>query len=92
MATLFFDLHSFAPSAARLAPLPDETRLVTGAVRTFHTSTLHSLCVRHGRVWITIDGDHEDHVLEAGDVFVPRVPGRVVIEALTPAAVEIDHA
>lgn len=41
--------------------------------------------VRDGRVWITQTGDARDHVLEAGETFLPSRRGLVVVQALEPA-------
>jgi hypothetical protein len=50
------------------------------------------LRVRRGTVWVTQEGDPEDHVLEAGGAFVTTRPGRVAIQSLTPARLEVAGA
>jgi hypothetical protein len=42
-----------------------------------------------GKVWITQEGDGEDHVVEALGRFVTDRTGRVGIQALTPAQVAV---
>ncbi|WP_257451366.1 EamA family transporter [Archangium lipolyticum] len=43
---------------------------------------------REGRVWLTREGDAEDHVLEPGDVLQMEGHGRVVVQALQPARLD----
>lgn len=51
-----------------------------------HADTLR---VRHGRVWITVEGISHDYFLHAGDTFT-TVPGRLtVLEADGEASVEL---
>lgn len=48
--------------------------------------TPHTLCVRNGRLWITVDGDPADYVLEMGEKLrLPRGKAAVV-QALAPSA------
>lgn len=51
--------------------------------------TCFSLICVTGIVWITQEGDVEDHVLEQGDEFQPSRRGRIVIWALTDSQVEV---
>ena len=44
-----------------------------------------------GTLWVTASGDHEDYVLYAGQCFEPRHGGKVVIEALKDAIVDIEE-
>ena len=44
---------------------------------------------REGTVWITQEHDVRDYVLTSGDVFLITQPGRVLIEALEEACVEL---
>lgn len=92
MATHLFRLSPRTHASWRdIAPRAQNDTLVTGAVRSFSTPLLHAIHIQKGRVWITCDGDHEDHMLTAGDLFVPSSPGTIVLEALTPAVIEIDQ-
>jgi hypothetical protein len=42
-----------------------------------------------GRLWITVDGNPEDHLLLAGDERAFRAGGRAVIQAMSTATVRI---
>jgi hypothetical protein len=44
---------------------------------------------RRGSVWITLDGDGRDLVLQAGDSFVTPEHRRVLIYALGPACISV---
>jgi|GEM_PF-2847709 len=46
------------------------------------------LCTR-GEIWITQERDLEDYVLKPGDIFLVTQRGKVLIEALCDALVEI---
>ncbi len=37
---------------------------------------------KQGILWLTCDGDLQDHVLEPGQRFIPTKDGRIVIEAM----------
>ena len=49
----------------------------------------HGLIVRceRGSVWLTVEGDGEDHILTAGDTFASSTHGRVAVMALSPATI-----
>src|SRR3954463_5656339 len=44
---------------------------------------------RAGTVWVTREGDGADHVLSAGEALDLTRRGRVVVQALTDAAVDV---
>ncbi len=44
---------------------------------------------RRGVVWVTASGDLNDHPLMAGERYLPKRKGQVVIEALDDACVDI---
>lgn len=48
------------------------------------------LRVLSGRVWVTQEGDGEDHVLEAGSTFLTDRAGRVAVQSLTRARVQVE--
>jgi hypothetical protein len=45
-----------------------------------------------GAIWLTLEGDPEDHVLAAGDVHVVERRGRVAVMALGPARIAVARA
>ncbi len=44
-----------------------------------------------GRLWLTIDHDRRDIVLDAGEAFAPDRPGALLVSALVPSAFRV-HA
>ncbi len=46
------------------------------------------LCLQ-GAIWITQDGDLRDHVIEAGEMFLISQPGKVIVQALADARLQI---
>jgi hypothetical protein len=40
-------------------------------------------------VWVTEEGDLEDHIVDAGDVLIVAHPGRTVVQALAPAWISL---
>lgn len=75
----------------RTEPAVLPLRLVTGAVRSFRAPLLHSITCERGRVWVTCTDDRADHMLEAGEIYIPQSHGLVVIEALSPAVIRVDQ-
>ena len=59
-------------------------RLRRGQVISFDLSKAESwkITLRSGQVWITMEGDPTDHVLNSGEVRHFQNPGRLVVEAL----------
>jgi len=49
----------------------------------------HGLVVRceRGSVWLTVEGDGQDHILVAGETFASSTRGRVAVMALSAATV-----
>ena len=50
------------------------------------------LRVLAGTVWVTQEADPEDHVLEVSGAFSTTHAGRVAIQSLTPALVQVEGA
>lgn len=44
---------------------------------------------RRGMIWITQECDLEDYVLTAGEMYVVTQPGKVLVQALDDACIEI---
>jgi len=42
-----------------------------------------------GALWLTCDGDQEDHILRAGDQFSIRRGDRAAVQALRPASIRL---
>lgn len=45
-----------------------------------------------GKLWVTVEGDPEDHILLAPDVFIAPTAGRVAVLALSSATLEVTPA
>jgi hypothetical protein len=45
----------------------------------------------NGLVWVTCAGEHKDHILDAGERYVPKTKGTIVIEAIDQACVDIEE-
>ncbi|MBC7603326.1 MAG: DUF2917 domain-containing protein [Ramlibacter sp.] len=62
--------------------------------RTIHSiddaSGLQLVC-REGSVWITLDGDLKDYVLEAGETFTTQEHRRAVVYALETSRLRIER-
>lgn len=46
------------------------------------------ICLR-GRVWITQERDLDDYVLTAGEMFIVTQPGKILVQALDDACIQI---
>ena len=46
---------------------------------------------KDGVIWVTAEGEHEDHILSAGRNYAPKAKGNVVIEAMDDACVDIEE-
>ena len=46
---------------------------------------------KNGVIWVTCAGENQDYMLRAGKRYVPGTKGRVVIEAIDEARVEIEE-
>jgi hypothetical protein len=44
---------------------------------------------KNGVIWVTRTGGHKDHILNAGERYVPAASGSIVIEALGESQVNI---
>ncbi|HEY8047641.1 MAG TPA: DUF2917 domain-containing protein [Ramlibacter sp.] len=72
--------------------MPTEPALIVLAPRQLHTIADASgveIACRSGAVWITVDGDLNDYVLEAGDTFVTDKRARVLVYALGAARIDL---
>jgi hypothetical protein len=46
---------------------------------------------KNGVIWVTHSGMRKDYILPAGRRYEPKTPGRVVIEAMDDACVDIEE-
>jgi hypothetical protein len=51
----------------------------------------HSMAIecKNGVIWVTRAGGHKDHILNAGDRYIPGAGGSIVIEAIGESCVNI---
>lgn len=42
-----------------------------------------------GRLWLTLEGDLQDHLVRAGEVFIAPRAGRVLVSALADSRLEV---
>ena len=66
--------------------------LAEGQVVTLVDAEGTRILPQRGQVWITQEGDREDHIVAAGETLVVLRPGRTVVQALEPARVAIREA
>lgn len=97
MLHLLFDSGWLRRALARLLParcagLLGTVRLARGALwsHRVHSRGLTLTC-HEGWVWLTREGDAQDHVLAAGDTVLLDQPGLVVVQALRPACIELQR-
>jgi hypothetical protein len=79
-------------NAKRKNTMPAETALVLLAPRQLHNipdASGVTVACRSGSVWITVDNDPNDYVLEAGETFVTPEHERALVYALTTARIDV---
>jgi hypothetical protein len=72
--------------------MPTETALVMLAPRQLHNipdASAVTVSCRSGSVWITVDNDPNDYVLEPGETFVTSEHERALVYALTSARIDL---
>ncbi len=92
MATLTIST-SLPVSRRRAADAPDVVELPPNTAWSLSPPRggVEIRCER-GAVWVTVEGDPEDHVLVAPAAFSSRSRGRVAAVALEPARIAVDRA
>jgi hypothetical protein len=50
-----------------------------------------AIACKHGVIWVTSVGENEDHILRAGKSYTPKTKGKVLIEAIGEATVDIEE-
>ena len=63
--------------------------LETGQVVTLDDAAGTRVSARYGAVWVTEEGNPNDHIVEPGQELVVRRGGRTVVQALQPAWVAL---
>ena len=71
---------------------PDTTlfRLETGQVISLDDAWGTRIRTRVGTVWVTEEGDIDDHIVGPGDARVVSHDGRTVVQALAPSWISIE--
>ena len=75
-----------------LPTLPDSLRLDKKALHSLADGVGIVVTCAEGAVWLTLDGDARDFVLEAGQTFEAQEHGRILIYALAPSRVSLAAA
>jgi hypothetical protein len=76
----------------RTDPLPRDLRLDHKALYSLPDASGLALTCGEGVLWLTVDGDPRDFVLEAGETFETRDHGRVLVYALAPSRISVAAA
>jgi hypothetical protein len=72
--------------------VPRQLQLEKKAIHSLADATGLVLACDEGAVWLTVDGDSRDFVLEPGQTFQAEERGRVLMYALAPSRVTISAA
>jgi hypothetical protein len=70
--------------------LPSDLRLERQAIYSVTDAADIQLACREGTVWVTLDNDPKDYVLEAGDSFITPEHRRAVLYAIAPARISLE--
>jgi hypothetical protein len=65
--------------------------LAGGAVYGLEARAGDTMCVTSGDVWLTQSGDSTDYILRGGETFHASRRGRIVVQAMTPASIDIQR-
>ena len=74
----------------RAQALPHDLRLAHKALYSLPDACGLALTCDEGVLWLTVDGDPRDFVLEAGETFQTQDHGRVLIYALADSRISIE--
>lgn len=82
--------HGVAALTGLAAPAAQSLDMATGA--TWSSPEPRGCTVRceRGAVWITVEGDPEDHLLSAPGEFTSAAHGRFAVMALEPARIVVE--
>jgi Protein of unknown function (DUF2917) len=83
-----------APSAAAspAAPLSEQHALANRQMVKFPHPLGQLIVCTEGTLWVTVDGEDEDHVLERGDSFYATSNSPVIVAALSLARMTVHPA
>ena len=73
------------------ATLTCELNLSPRAIHSIADASGLDLRCREGSLWITLDGDPQDYVLEAGETFTTPAHSRALVYALKASRVTIER-
>jgi hypothetical protein len=69
-----------------------ELELQEGAVVTLRDAQGTRIVTRSGSVWVTEEGDRQDHIMGPGDARVVARSGRTIVQALAPSRIGLRQA
>jgi hypothetical protein len=72
----------------RCDPLPAHLELEKRALYSVDDAAGVEMACGEGAVWLTLDNDSQDYVLEAGDTFMTGEHRRALLYALAPARID----
>ncbi len=70
--------------------LPSNLRLEHQAMYSVADAAGVRLACSEGTVWVTLDGDLQDYILEAGDSFITQEHRRALVYAIAPARISLE--
>jgi hypothetical protein len=85
---------TYGPVRARIADVRGQEQTSAVAIRLRRDAVMRLAPTRHGMkvhdeagtLWLTQEGDPDDHVLEAGDTFETKRTGALVVQAISGEA------
>jgi hypothetical protein len=69
-----------------------ELELQEGQVVILHDARGTRIVARSGSVWVTEEGDRQDHIMGPGDARTVARGGRTVVQALAPSRIGLREA
>lgn len=69
-----------------------ELELKEGEVVTLQDALGTRIVARSGSVWVTEEGDRQDHIMGPGDARIVARPGRTIVQALAPSRIGLREA
>ncbi len=75
-----------------LSVIAPELELEEGQVVTLFDAKGTRIVARSGSVWVTEEGDRQDHIMGPGDARIVARPGRTIVQALAPSRIALREA